>query len=131
MFREQLTNELFEFYYGPLANTLRTKYRNVDMPLTRFGANISAIVAFTPLSMATITAPGGSASWLRQGMIHIEGDTSMDRNTRAKEGLQGIGAGVTIIRPEKRIIGISSDYKFAKVFEPENLTEPGINHASK
>ncbi len=124
MFREQLTNELFEFYYGPLANTLRTKYRNVDMPLTRFGVKHIRHRGIHAIVHGHHNRTRGQRIMLRQGMIHIEGDTSMDRNTRAKEGLQGIGAGVTIIRPEKRIIGISSDYKFAKVFEPENLTDP-------
>ena len=60
---------------------------------------------------------------LRQGMIHFESDTTMDRNSRRKEGLENYGAGVTIIRPEGRVIGISADYPFAKVFEPETYIQ--------
>jgi hypothetical protein len=45
----------------------------------------------------------------------------MDRGSRSKEGLKGAGAGVTLIRPkEKIVLGISSDYKHAKVFDPSN-----------
>jgi hypothetical protein len=61
----------------------------------------------------------GQRIMLRRGMIHIESDITMDRNSRRKEGLEGYGAGVTIV-DRKRIIGISTDYPHAKIFEPEN-----------
>ncbi|MGD8558707.1 MAG: metallophosphoesterase, partial [Gammaproteobacteria bacterium] len=61
----------------------------------------------------------GQRIMLRQGMIHIESDMTMDRNSRKKEGLDGYGVGVTIVRPEGHVIGISTDYPYAKVFEPE------------
>ena len=38
LFQQQLQGSPFEFYYGPLANTIRTKYRSVDMPLTKKGS---------------------------------------------------------------------------------------------
>ena len=52
-------------------------------------------------------------------MINFECDTSLDINTRKTEGLKGYGASVTIIRPEKKVLGISSDYPYIKVFEPK------------
>ena len=69
---------------------------------------------------------------LRQGMIHIESDITMDRNTRKKEGLDGYGAGVTIIRPEGQVIGISTDYPHAKVFQPDDYIRynKGRKHAT-
>ena len=36
-FRELMFENPFDFYYGPFANIIRTKYRKVDMPLTRNG----------------------------------------------------------------------------------------------
>jgi len=87
MFRYQLFGNPFEFYYGPLANMVRTKYRPIDMPL------------------------------LRHGIVNFECDTTMDRNTRKKEGLPGHGVAVTIIEPDGQVIGISRDYPSRKVFE--------------
>jgi hypothetical protein len=43
----------------------------------------------------------------------------MDRITRKREGLKGHGAGVTIFRPEGVVVGISTDYPYIKVFQPE------------
>ncbi len=62
----------------------------------------------------------GQRIMLRKGIINFECDTSLDINTRKKEGVvRGLGASVTIIHPEKLILGISSDYPYIKVFEPE------------
>jgi hypothetical protein len=49
-------------------------------------------------------------------------DTTIDSGSRVQEGLKGAGAGVTIIRPEKLILGISSDHEYIKVFEPSALS---------
>ncbi len=118
-FRRQIKHDLFEFYYGPLANTMRTKYRPVDMPLTHHGVARAYRQGIHAIVHGHRNRTRGQRIMLRQGMIHIEGDTTMDRNSRRKEGLEGFGAGVTIIRPEGRVIGISTDYPYAKVFEPE------------
>jgi hypothetical protein len=56
---------------------------------------------------------------LRRGMLHIECDITLDRHSRRKEGLKGPGAGVTIIRPEGKVLGISTDYPHAKLFDPQ------------
>ena len=66
-------------------------------------------------------------------MIHIESDITMDRNSRSKEGLDGYGVGVTIVRPEGQVIGISTDYPYAKVFEPETYIpqQEKRKHATK
>jgi hypothetical protein len=62
----------------------------------------------------------GQQIMLRKGMIHFESDITMDRNSRRKEGLAGYGVGVTLVRPEGCVIGISTDHPYAKVFQPRN-----------
>ncbi len=120
LFREQIKHDLFEFYYGPLANTMRTKYRKVDMPLTHHGVKRAYRHGVHAIVHGHRSNINGQRIILRRGMIHIECDITMDRNTRKKQGLDGYGVGVTIIQPEGRIIGISTDYAYAKVFKPEN-----------
>ncbi len=121
LYRYQIHHDLFEFYYGPVANTLRTKYRKVDKPLTRQGvatihrAGIQAVVH----GHRNLTC--GQRIMLRRGMPHFESDITMDRNSRRKEGLDGYGAGVTIVRPEGAVLGISTDLPYARVFMPEYL----------
>ncbi|MES9878423.1 MAG: metallophosphoesterase [Candidatus Sedimenticola sp. PURPLELP] len=124
LFRKQIKHDLFEFYYGPLANTMRTKYRDVDMPLTRHGVERAYKQGVHAIVHGHRNRTSGQRIMLRQGMIHIESDITMDRNSRRKEGLDGYGVGVTIIRPEKQVIGISTDYAYAKIFEPETLIRP-------
>lgn len=120
LFRKQIKHDLFEFYYGPLANTMRTKYRDVDMPLTNHGVARAYRLGVHAVVHGHRNRTNGQRIMLRQGMIHFESDITMDRNSREKEGLDGYGAGVTIIQPEGSVIGISTDYPFAKVFQPES-----------
>ncbi|MGD2116805.1 MAG: hypothetical protein PVG66_00455 [Chromatiales bacterium] len=123
LFRKQIKHNLFEFYYGPLANTMRTKYREVDMPLTHRGVRRAYQQGVHAIVHGHRNRTAGQRIMLRQGMIHIESDITLDRNSRSKEGLDGYGAGVTIIQPEGRVIGISTDHAHAKVFEPENYLQ--------
>ncbi len=118
LFEDQLYNEPFEFYYGPLANTVRTKYREVDMPLTRSGAELVHGKGIHVIVHGHQNRLHGQRIMLRNGVIHFECDATLDRNTRKREGLKGPGAAVTVFYPQKRALGISSDYPFAKLFEP-------------
>jgi hypothetical protein len=118
LYRKQIRRDLFDFYYGPLANSMRTKYRAVDMPLTREGVLRVFSRGIRTVIHGHRNLTQGQRIMLREGMIHIESDITMDRNTRRKEGLEGYGAGVTIVRPEGRVIGISTDYPYAKIFAP-------------
>jgi len=133
LFRWQIKHDLFEFYYGPLANTMRTKYREVDMPLTHRGVKRANRQGVHAIVHGHRNNTNGQRIILRQGMVHIESNITMDRNTRKKQGLDGYGVGVTIIQPEGRIIGISTDYAYAKVFETENYLQPQTRraHATK
>ena len=49
----------------------------------------------------------------------LQGDGSALK--RKKEGLEGYGAAVTIFRPEGVVMGVSTDYPYIKVFEPETM----------
>lgn len=118
-FRNHIEEDLFNFYYGSLANTMRTKYRAADLPLTHEGVKRINKKGLHAVVQGHINRKHGQRLALKQGLIHIECDITIDRNSRKKEGLSGYGIGVTIIDPEKRVIGISSDYPYAKVFEPE------------
>ncbi len=119
-FRDHIEKDLFRFYYGSLANTMRTKYRPADLPLTQKGVNRMSRKGLLAVVQGHINRKHGQRIALKQGLLHIECDITIDRNSRKKEGLSGYGIGVTIIDPSKRIIGISSDYPYAKVFEPEH-----------
>ena len=119
-FNKKLHKDIFDFYYGPLANVLRTKYRDSDRPLSRNGvkqvheAGIHTIVHGHQRRLC------GQRIMLRKGMINFECDATMDRGSRKKEGMSSAhGAAVTIIDPTHRVIGLSSDYPAIKVFEPE------------
>ncbi len=120
-FQNKVRQDLFDFYYGPLANTIRTKYREVDRPLTLRGVefvrnrNIHAIVH------GHLHLRHGQRITLRKGMINFECDATLDRNTRKREGVAVPGAAVTIIHPDGFVKGISTDYPFIKVFEPAAL----------
>lgn len=121
LYRYQIHHDPFEFYYGPVANTLRTKYRKVNMPLTRHGVAKMHRLGIYAVVHGHRNLNSGQRIMPRHGMLHIESDISMDRNTRAKEGLDGYGVGVTIIRPEGAVLGISTDYPHAKVFSPQDI----------
>lgn len=119
-FKEKLNSDLFGFYFGPLANTLRTKYRDADFPLTQQGVQQANQQGIHAIVHGHRNRTEGQRIMLRQGLIHIEGDVTLDRNSREKEGLSGHGMGVTIIHPKGHVLGISNDYPHAKVFKPEH-----------
>jgi hypothetical protein len=117
-FRELMYDNPFDFYYGPFANIIRTKYRNVDMPLTRHGVKKIRNKGIHVMVHGHRNLYHGQRLMLRKRLLNVECDTTLDRNSRKKEGLKGQGAAVTIIHPKERILGISSDYPFIKVFAP-------------
>jgi len=118
LYKKQVRRDLFNFYYGSLANTMRTKYRNVDKPLTRDGVQRTYRRGIHVVIHGHRNITNGQRIMLRKGMVHVESDITMDRNSRKKEGLDYYGIGVTIVDPKGRIIGISTDHPYAKVFEP-------------
>ena len=127
LYRKQVKKDLFTFYYGPLANSMRTKYRAVDRPLTSKGVRRVNKEGLHAVVHGHRNRTHGQQIMLREGLIHLESDVTLDRNSRRKEGLKGYGTGVTIVRPEGQVLGISTDHPFAKVFEPAiYLHQPGL-----
>jgi len=122
-FCKQMYRDPFDFYYGPMVNIIRTKYRPIDRPLTRRGVKLlrkkSAIHAIVHGHRNLLH---GQRVMLRKGIVNFECDTTLDRNTRKKEGLAGVGAAVTIFRPEGLVMGVSTDYPYIKVFEPLSIS---------
>ena len=120
-FRRQLHGSAFEFYYGSLANAFRTKYRAVDMPLSRRGGQRTHDSGIHAIVHGHRNLMHGQRIALRKGLVNFECDISMDRNTRKKEGLKGNGAGVTVVHPNGWVMGISTDYPRAKLLQPDAL----------
>ncbi|MFT2112200.1 metallophosphoesterase family protein [Marinomonas sp. 2405UD68-3] len=118
-FRKQLHSNLFDFYYSSIANTFRTKYRKSDKPLTQAGVNTLRASGIHAVVRGHVNYHHGQQLNVKQGLLHIECDITLDRNSRIKEGLEGIGYGVTMIQPKGRIIGLSTDFDSAKVFQPK------------
>jgi hypothetical protein len=113
--------DLFELYHGPLGNAFRTKYRDIDFPLTKdgvsdlHGAGIYAIVHGHKNLLS------GQRLSLRQGVLNFMCDASVDCNTRRLEGLEGPGAAAVIFDPRGHIQAISTDYPFIKDFDSSQV----------
>jgi hypothetical protein len=118
LYKSQLKKDLFEFYYGTVANVMRTKYRPVDLPLTPKGVRRIHRLGIYAVVHGHLNRTEGQRIRVKHGLLHIEGDITLDRNSRRKEGLDGIGLGFTQICPSGRVIGLSRDYPRQKVFTP-------------
>ncbi|HIJ23719.1 MAG TPA: metallophosphoesterase [Gammaproteobacteria bacterium] len=121
-FRKLMFRDPFDFYYGPFANIIRTKYRHGDRPLTRNGIKWVQRTGVRALIHGHRNLRHGQRLMLRKGLLNVECDTTLNRNTRRKLGnKQHPAAAVTIIRPEGEILGISNDYPYIKVFNPSQV----------
>jgi hypothetical protein len=124
-FKKQLQGDPMSFYYGPLANTIRTKYRAGDKHLTTAGARKVHEKDVHVIIHGHKNMLNGQRISLRKSIVHFECDVTLDRHSRRRDGLKGPGAGVTIVRPDKKIIGISTDHPYVKVFDPDDLGQSG------
>ena len=120
-FKNKVNKQLFEFYYGALANTIRTKYRDIDMPMTRNGVRMINERGIYAIVHGHKNMRFGQRIMLRKGLVNFECDASVDKNTRKEERLGSFGAAVTIFKPQGRVLGISTDYPYIKDFNPEQL----------
>ena len=120
MYRKQLKRDLFEFYFGTVANVMRTKYRPVDLPLSPRGVHRVHKSGVLAVVQGHLNRTRGQRILLKEGLLHIEGDITLDRNSRRKEGLRGLGAGHIRICPSQQIIGVSNDYPRTKIFSPSS-----------
>ena len=114
----------FAFYFGPLANLVRTKYRASDAALTQQGVAVLHGLGIHMVVQGHVNNQSGQRLLAKQGLLHLEGDVTLDRASRRLEGLSGIGAGATLIFPSGDVIGLSTDYPRAKHFAPERQFLP-------
>ena len=121
IYRAVLEKDPFSFYYGPLGNTIRTKYRSVDLPLTSHGVERIRRCGIRAIAQGHVNQLQGQCIRYRKGLFNFICDATMDRNTRKAEGLKGHGTGVTIFHRKGHALGISNDYPYIKVFEPETF----------
>lgn len=118
LYKELLHKDLCYFYYGSVANALRTKYRKNDPVLTERGVKRMHQMGIHAIVHGHISQSKGQNITLRAGMLHFECDITLDINSRSKAGLCGLGSGFTTISPKGKIQGISGDAPHIKVFQP-------------
>jgi len=122
-YQQALNGDLFDLYNGSLGNVFRTKYRKGDLPFTSKGlANINTAGIYAIIHGHRSLLYGQQIT-LRNGLLNFECDASVDCNTRELEDLPGLGGAVTIVRPDARILGISTDYPLAKMFNLTQVTD--------
>jgi len=120
-YREEAEQHPFAFYAGPVANLVRTKYRPVDKTLTEAGVRRLHASGIKMVVQGHVNNHRGQRLLAKNGLLHLEGDVTLDRASRLLEGLSGVGAGATLIFPSGDVVGLSSDYPKAKHFNPEHL----------
>jgi hypothetical protein len=113
--------DLFELYHGSLGNAFRTKYRDIDYPLTERGVADLHAAGIYAMVHGHRNILQGQRLTLRQGVLNFECDASVDRNTRVLEGLHGPGGASVVFQPGGRIQAISTDYPFIKDFDPARV----------
>ncbi|MEM8729839.1 MAG: metallophosphoesterase [Pseudomonadota bacterium] len=118
-FRFEARQDPFTFYFGPVANLVRTKYRDTDKHLSTTGVRALHALGVKMVVQGHVNNHRGQRLLAKRGLLHLEGDVTLDRASRLLEGLPGIGAGATLIHPSGDIVGLSSDYPAAKHFHPE------------
>jgi len=127
-FKKESRKDPFVFYSGTVANLMRTKYRDIDHPLTEAGVDDLHLAGIRLLVHGHVNQHSGQQLKSKHGLLHLEADVTLDRHSRSSEGLDGIGTGATIIYPNGYIIGISRDYPHAKLFNPvEILQQHGLS----
>lgn len=121
-FRAEARQDPFAFYFGPVANLVRTKYRETDKHLSATGVQKLHARGIKMVVQGHVNNHRGQRLLAKRGLLHLEGDVTLDRASRLLEGLPGIGAGATLIHPSGDIVGLSADYPAAKHFNPERPT---------
>ncbi|MGR3805734.1 metallophosphoesterase family protein [Marinibacterium profundimaris] len=112
------------FYFGPVANLVRTKYRASDFDLTDRGVDLLHRNGVHMVVQGHVNSHTGQRLLAKRGLLHLEADVTLDRASRSREGLDGIGAGATLILPSGDVIGLSRDYPRAKHFAPDRIACP-------
>ncbi len=111
----------FRFYTGQVGNLVRTKYRLSDRALTEAGVRALHGWGIKLVVQGHVNNHAGQRLVSKRGLLHLEGDVTLDRASRSLEGLSGIGAGATLIYPSGDVVGLSADYPKAKHFQPASF----------
>lgn len=109
-----IPDDLFELYNGPVGNAFRTKYRPSDFPFTEHGVRELQAAGIYAIVHGHKSIDRGQRIVPRDGMLNIECDACVNRNTRRFHGLPEQGGAATIFRPDGTLLGISTDYPYAK-----------------
>jgi len=117
-FREALHASPFELYNGPLGNVFRTKYRDLDRPLTSSGVQDLHRSGIYAIVHGHRNVHDGQELVFQAGMLQLACDASVDRGTREREGLGRFGGAATCLRADASIAAISTDHPKVKVFDP-------------
>ncbi|MBD3335944.1 MAG: metallophosphoesterase [Candidatus Eisenbacteria bacterium] len=120
-FRSLFRDNLFELYHGYIGNMFRTKYRPKDLPLTWRGLRDTRRAGIYAIVHGHRIAKQGHRLALRNGLLNFECDTAVDRHTRRQLGLEGPGASALVLQPSGVMLGISSDYPYAKILNAADV----------
>ena len=107
----------FDLYHGSLGNVFRTKYRDIDYPLTAAGVRDVHAAGIYAVVHGHRNITRGQRIAMREGLLNFECDVSMDRNTRRRDALPGPGYGAVIFRPDGGVIAVSADDPQVKRFD--------------
>jgi hypothetical protein len=116
-FAAALEGDLFDLYNGSLGNAFRTKYRRSNLGFTDAGLSDMHAAGLYAIVHGHRSSQAGQQITLRNGMLNFECDASVDAGTRTLLGLRGPGGAVTVIGPDARVYGISTDYPLIKMFD--------------
>lgn len=117
-FHEALAHDPFELYNGPLGNMFRTKYRDLDLPMSRAGLEALHGSGLYAIVHGHRNVFLGQHMNFRRGMLNFACDACVDINTRDIERLPGEGSAATILAADGTIYGLSADHPAVKVFDP-------------
>lgn len=112
-FRRLRTDDPLELYFGDLGNVFRTKYRATDHHFSASSGDELVSGGIRAIVHGHVNHDRGQQLSVRHGVVHIECDTSIDRNTRVKEGISAPaqGFGVTSFKPRGQVWAASGDHE--------------------
>lgn len=116
-----LVQDPFELYHGSVGNAFRTKYRDIDFPLSRSGVADLHAAGIYAIVHGHRNILHGQRVTLRGNVLNFECDASVDCNTRKIEGLGGPGGAAVVFDPRGKMRCISTDYPFVKELDPARV----------
>lgn len=125
LYRRLVDADLFELYHGPVGNVFRTKYRDIDFPLTAAGVAHLHQAGIYAIVHGHSNILRGQRLTMQRGVLNVECDASVDRNTRRLAGLTGPGGASVVFEPSGLIRAISTDCPFIKELDAARVLRHG------